>query len=170
MITCPQCQNEEYPGAFFCSECGAQLAYHSASNIETTIHTSTTQSSLKASQPTPRYKIAPEESFALYLIEEETFLPSVDQIKLTLGRETPGQVITPDIDLSAYDAYKKGVSRLHATIKLSDNNSEAHIIDLDSENGTRVNGNRIPANSEVPLHNNDIITLGKLKIQVITSQ
>jgi len=169
MIICPYCFSKEYEGALFCSECGTQLITRTTSNLETIVNTNTTQVYTKTSPPTPRYEESPKASFALYLVDEEIFLPSVSQIELTLGRKTQGQGITPEIDLSAYDAYKKGVSRLHATIDFNENGTHAQIVDLNSANGTRVNGNRIPPNSEVPIHNNDIITLGKLKIQIIIS-
>lgn len=170
MIICSHCKNEDYHGTLYCTECGAMFVSQSQNNIETSIHTSNSQHFQTAVQPpqsTPRYETAPEANIAFFLVDENIYLPSVAQPEFTFGRETLGQVIAPDIDLSDYEAYEKGVSRLHATIKLSNNKSRAYIVDLDSANGTRVNGNRIPANSEVPLHDNDIIALGKLKIQVV---
>jgi len=135
--------------------------------METSIHPIPTQFSSNSPEPKPYYKTTPEAPFALYLVDEEIFFPLIDQLKITIGRKTPGQGITPVIDLSPYDAYKKGVSLLHATIKFDDNKSEVLVVDLNSANGTRVNGDRIPPDTEVLIHNNDIITLGKLKVQVV---
>jgi len=104
------------------------------------------------------------------LVEEKIFLTPTKETKITLGRKSPDQAISPDIDLSAYNAYEKGVSRLHAKLTREDNTfGTYHVLDLNSSNGTRVNGTRIPINSAVPIHNNDILTLGRLKIQVVIS-
>ena len=171
MITCPNCRKKELSGALFCSECGAQLTFSSANDLSTALREDITSSPISSTPTTPLYEKAPEESFALYLVEEKIFLPTKNQTKLTLGRKSPAQAISPDIDLSDYDAYEKGDSRLHAKITLEDATSDTyHILDLNSANGTRVNGNRIPINSEVPIRNNDILTLGKLKIQIVISQ
>ena len=40
------------------------------------------------------------------------------------------------------------------------------LLDLDSANGTYVNGKRLGPRQEEPLANGDVIALGKLKIQV----
>ena len=170
MITCPQCQNKEYHGALFCSECGNQLVHKDKSQADKTIYMNSLHTSPKNSQPDPHYKTVPENRFSLYIIESEQFLTEFNKTKLTIGRQTPGQVIKPDIDLSDYEAYEKGISRLHATIEFDEEQSKAHIIDMDSANGTWVNGNLIPSRSEVPIQNNDIIRLGKLKIQVVITK
>jgi len=169
MIICPYCNNEEYVGTLFCSECGTQLIASTTGPLDSITHTKKTHIYTIDSPPEPRYEDPPKGTFVLYMVDDKIFLPPVDQIELTIGRKTQGQSITPDIDLSTFDAYKKGVSRLHAIIGFDENKTQAQIVDLNSANGTLVNGNRIPPNSEVPIHHNDIITLGKMKIQIIIS-
>jgi pSer/pThr/pTyr-binding forkhead associated (FHA) protein len=83
-----------------------------------------------------------------------------------LGRLSEGQPIMPDIDLTPYQAYASGVSRLHAVVK-RDANNRALVMDLGSSNGTYVNGRRINPHVEEPLNHGDIVALGKLKIQVL---
>jgi pSer/pThr/pTyr-binding forkhead associated (FHA) protein len=87
------------------------------------------------------------------------------QNEFTLGRVADGQPILPDVDLSPYEAYAQGVSRLHAALKL--NNQRVFITDLGSSNGTRVNGQKIMPNVDYPLNHGDVIALGKFKIQVL---
>jgi pSer/pThr/pTyr-binding forkhead associated (FHA) protein len=70
-----------------------------------------------------------------------------------------------EIDLSSYQAYETGVSRRHAALTIRSEN--VTLTDLGSTNGTRINGNMIPALSPQELHNEDIITLGKLKVQIL---
>jgi len=86
-------------------------------------------------------------------------------LEFTLGRVSGSQPILPDIDLTPYQAYESGVSRLHATIKIE--KMKIIVIDLGSANGTRVNGKKIPPHTPQPLENGDILTLGKFKLQVL---
>ena len=79
-------------------------------------------------------------------------------------------MITPDVDLNLYDAYDKGISRLHATIRIDRSKNKVFVIDLGSANGSSVNGYEIPANSEVPLNHGDVLTLGKFNMKVILPQ
>ena len=60
---------------------------------------------------------------------------------------------------------RSGVSRLHASIKM--NNMNFSLIDLGSANGTLLNGKKIPPNEPQRIKNEDIITLGKLKLQFL---
>jgi pSer/pThr/pTyr-binding forkhead associated (FHA) protein len=85
--------------------------------------------------------------------------------EFTLGRISGKQPILPDVDLTPYRAYEDGVSRLHATIKITP--EQVSITDLGSANGTRVNNQSIIAHNPHPLKNGDIISLGKFKAQII---
>ncbi|MCS7010786.1 MAG: hypothetical protein NZL98_05420, partial [Anaerolineales bacterium] len=55
---------------------------------------------------------------SLHIIESGQIIPLAEQTEFTLGRVAEGQPIVPDIDLSPYNAYANGVSRLHCAIKL----------------------------------------------------
>jgi pSer/pThr/pTyr-binding forkhead associated (FHA) protein len=105
---------------------------------------------------------------SLHLIESGMILHLNGQNEFTLGRVADGQPILPDVDLSPYEAYAQGVSRLHAALKL--NNQRVFITDLGSSNGTRVNGQKIMPNVDYPLNHGDVIALGKFKIQVLISK
>jgi len=95
--------------------------------------------------------------------DEVIFLHSSEEF--SLGRATAGQPIVPDIDLTPYNAYETGVSRLHASLNIK--NRPSTIQDLGSVNGTRVNGKKLSPHSKTPLANGDILTLGKLKLQFL---
>ncbi len=92
-------------------------------------------------------------------------IPLEDGEEFTVGRISGSQPILPDIDLTPYKAYEGGVSRLHATIKL--NRDKVTITDLGSANGTRINNKKIAAHQPYTISNEDIISLGKFKAQVI---
>ena len=170
MILCPNCHHQEFSGALFCSECGARLV---VTETPTTHHIERNQTGLlmtqdgRASVP-PAPVASPgsaDAAVSLHLIESGMILHLSGQNEFTMGRVAEGQPILPDVDLSPYEAYAQGVSRLHAALKL--NNQRIFITDLGSSNGTRVNGQKIQPNVDYPLNHGDVIALGKFKIQVL---
>jgi pSer/pThr/pTyr-binding forkhead associated (FHA) protein len=104
----------------------------------------------------------------LHLMDTGQVLPLSSRNEFTMGRISEGQPIMPDIDLSPYQAYAAGVSRLHAVIKRS--GSSVVFMDLGSANGTFLNGSRLAPNEEQSLHHGDIISLGKMRIQVLINK
>jgi len=82
----------------------------------------------------------------------------------TKGGSSNTQIGHTDIDLSLYNAYEAGVSRRHASIYIG--KDQVTLTDLGSTNGTRLNGNIIPGFTPQRLNDKDIITLGKLKLQI----
>ncbi len=169
MIKCPNCQFEEISGALFCSNCGAQLVFHEtnkapASKPSTQERPSTTESSSTVENPLPPAELMDYPAL-IYVVDYKDYIPVSPETELTLGRASKDQPIVPDIDLKSYNAYDEGVSRLHATIKVSP--EEFYIVDLGSVNGTKVNGERIRPNKKVYLEEGDLISLGRLKLQII---
>ena len=102
---------------------------------------------------------------SLHLLDTGQVLPLSGRNEFTLGRISEGQPIMPDMDLSPYQAYASGVSRLHAVVKRDV--QRVILMDLGSANGTYINGKRLTANVEQTLNHGDIVALGKLKIQVL---
>ena len=99
------------------------------------------------------------------MIESGQILPLADRTEFTLGRSAEGQPIVPDVDLSPYNAYANGVSRLHAVLKLI--KDQIVLVDLGSSNGTYLNGNRLSPYVETSVAHGDVVYLGKLKMQLL---
>ncbi len=174
MIVCPNCHHKELPGALFCSECGARLIsldYLTTQSIKKSNTDNLDPSKLEEEldlSSLPDDLLSKESGSAdivLYLIEAKQTLQLVGRKEYTLGRVAEGQPILPDVDLSPFDAYSQGVSRLHAALKI--NKNRVAIMDLGSSNGTRVNGQKIVPHVDYPINHNDQIALGKLRIQVL---
>ncbi len=165
MTICLNCKSTNMPGTLFCIECGAQLLY--GENLVTqNISTSNLHDiDEEQNQPavSPRMEMITWAS--LHLLDTGQVFPLVDRNEFTLGRISDGQPIMPDIDFSAFKAYANGVSRLHAVLKRI--GSRIVIMDLGSANGTYLNGRRLSPNLEHGLNHGDIISLGKLKIQIL---
>ena len=170
MIECSNCHHEEYPGALFCSNCGAQIVQAQDRGSTTAIYTSIPDAAMQ--MQTPSFPLPPTECkdavVALLVLdtEETIFLHSSEEF--SLGRATAGQPIVPDIDLTPYNAYETGVSRLHASLSIK--NQPITVQDLGSVNGTRVNGKKLSPHSKTSLSHGDILTLGKLKVQILIKE
>jgi hypothetical protein len=164
MIICPNCQHKNVAGAMFCAECGAQL-----DGVETLVTQAITDEQIaeeRKKAPRTDPTSAPANSWiSLHLMDSGKILPLASRNEFTLGRLSEGQPIMPDIDLTPYQAYASGVSRLHAVVKRD--SEHVLVMDLGSSNGTYVNGRRINPHVEESLNHGDILALGKLKIQVL---
>ena len=177
MITCPQCKHEEPEGAFFCSECGARLIRLNGLQTHSINQNNDTQTTIPAAgkislqeDPLKAASIAPEKlgedvAISLRVLPSGDTIPLEGQVEFTIGRTSRGQSILPDVDLSPFDAYAKGVSRLHAALRIE--NGEISLMDLGSVNGTFINQTKIPPNMYRRLQPGDIISLGKLRLQIV---
>lgn len=165
MIICSNCKHANMTGALFCAECGAQLIGRDTLTTQSiateNLKTASRRTTGEMSQP-----VEGENAWAnLHLLDTGQVLPLSSRNEFTMGRISEGQPIMPDIDLSPYQAYAAGVSRLHAVIRRS---GEAVVfMDLGSANGTFINGNRLIPNTEQMLNHGDILALGKMRIQVL---
>lgn len=164
MIVCPGCQHENLDGSVFCSDCGAQLAGAEdfvTQNIDTSDKIKLTQT-----ERTTATDLVELDTWAsLHLLASGQILPLADRTEFTLGRVSDAQPIMPDIDLTPYQAYSSGVSRLHAVFKRE--GQQVFVKDLGSSNGTYLNGKRLKSNVDQPLTHGDLLSLGKLKIQIL---
>ncbi len=167
MIICPNCQHKEMNGSIYCSKCGAQLVdtRFATHKIGTSEAPKPKDFEKKTGRIQPHSPLSLQSWISLHLIESGQILPLADRTEFTLGRSAEGQPIVPDVDLSPYNAYANGVSRLHAAIKLVNNQVVA--VDLGSSNGTYLNGVRLTPYIETPITHGDLIYLGKLKMQVL---
>lgn len=169
MIECPNCKNKEYLGALFCSQCGAQLTKGNdatqslARETGNILFDSAIIRNIKDLPPTTTS--VEEATITLHILDTGQFLPLMGQDTFTLGRLSQGQSQGPDIDLTDYNAYMQGVSRVHASISVD--KGRVYLTDLGSVNGTRVNGVRLEPHASRTLQNGDIVILGKLKVQAI---
>ena len=164
MIRCKSCASSNLIGAIFCGECGALLPEPPGSELN---HAAPgLMARMAFSRGAVRLSAAPAgDSWAtLHMLDSGRTLPLTGSDEFTMGRRTEGQTTPPDIDLSADDAFSSGVSRRHAMIRR--NGNRIILQDLDSANGTYVNGKRLSPHQQERLTNGDVIALGRLKIQI----
>ncbi len=168
MIVCPNCQHKELPGALFCSECGAQLIGAADASTQNFFRISTDRFKDSGSGRLPDLPSPPslvDTVYSLYIMDVGQILPLVGRDEFTIGRAAEGQPILPDIDLTPFRAYENGVSRLHISMKITP--SDIYAMDLGSVNGTRLNNQKMTPNQPYQLKHGDVITLGKLRVQLM---
>jgi pSer/pThr/pTyr-binding forkhead associated (FHA) protein len=83
---------------------------------------------------------------------------------VVIGRADPATGSTPEIDLNAFGGQESGVSRIHAIIIPTDEG--LCVIDLDTPNGTSINGQRLVSGRRYRLRSGDRLELGSLKLMV----
>lgn len=165
MMVCPNCKHNNMTGAMFCAQCGAQLLGRDAVTTQN-ISTEKFQSNVSKDPQDVFQSFDGQGAWgSLHLLDTGQVLPLASRNEFTLGRVSEGQPIMPDIDLSPYQAYAGGVSRLHAIIKRD--GDRILFMDLGSANGSYINGKRLQPNAEQYINHGDIIALGKLKMQVL---
>lgn len=167
IITCKNCgdKNQEQNN-IFCTNCGAKLSEDGG------LRTMSLRPSEAGGLQTGRLPdgTSPHEALGnarlnLHIIRSGQILPLGGPGEYIVGRVSDGQSILPDIDLEPYSAYESGVSRLHARIKVEDQNM--WITDLGSANGTRLNNQKLSPHQDYPLSNKDIVRLGRLSLQAL---
>jgi CheY-like chemotaxis protein len=98
------------------------------------------------------------------IVGTATTIPVQVHEHMIIGRADPEHGLYPAIDLGPHGGLAQGVSRQHAVIVAKDN--RILIKDLASVNGTRLNGYVLPPNQEYRLRNDDMLTIGKMRLQV----
>jgi hypothetical protein len=162
MIECPTCRHQEFVGTLYCSECGTRLVHTAPIALD-----DLSEDARAGDNGLPSTRgLAAGAVFGLRVIDTGDIVSLVGRDNFTLGRSGGGQAIVPDVDLDAFGAQDHGISRLHAEIRLD--GEGVHVVDLDSVNGTLVNGKRLDPQQPRRLRHKDIIQLGQLRLQLVS--
>lgn len=79
-----------------------------------------------------------------------------------IGRTDETSDYAPDIDLAEHGGREQGVSRRHAALVRY--RGTIHIVDLNSVNGTYLNGRRLQPDMPYPLNAGDSLKLGNMNL------
>lgn len=173
MQQCPNCGHPNRAGVVFCENCGASLIGKMPLDTKS-LGTATDEEKADIgvdSSVLTDVKVQGISSFTegdmLRLEIEGSPEPVILEPKAEaiFGRRDPATGALPDIDLTPYAGYRMGVSRRHAAIRQSSEQS-LELWDLGSSNGTYLNGQRLNAHRPYRLHNGDEIRLGQMMIRV----
>jgi predicted nucleic acid-binding Zn ribbon protein len=150
---CPVCGANVLPDQTFCASCGAALEPTAAAPEPEAI-------------PEPAVAPVAESTIGPFveIADSGAYIPLVDQPELLVGRVDEISGVYPDVDLTPHGGEEAGVSRRHA--RLIREGNAWFVVDLNSTNGTFVNGTELQANTRAPLSDGDRLTLGELEIIV----
>lgn len=101
---------------------------------------------------------------ALDVLDAEVQIVFDLRVSMVLGRSYPQTTPFDGIDFSPFDAYKNGLSRQHAVLILEGSN--VIIRDMNSRNGTALNGKWLTPDHSYVLKSGDRINLAKLKLRI----
>ncbi len=85
-----------------------------------------------------------------------------------IGRTDEGSDYLPDIDLGDYGGRELGVSRRHAALVVY--RGIVHVLDLNSVNGTYLNGQRLLPDTPYPLNVGDKLRLGNMSLALMPGE
>jgi hypothetical protein len=100
--------------------------------------------------------------------QKRAFQLSADQLvaEPVIGRNTVGHNVRAELDLSKCDAEALGVSRQHSRLTHDADNHLVKIKDLNSQNGTYLNGQKLRPGEIRVIRHGDKLRLGKLEMGI----
>jgi pSer/pThr/pTyr-binding forkhead associated (FHA) protein len=108
----------------------------------------------------PRAALAPSR---LTVVANGAVLQLPNSTQAVVGRADPVSNVYPDVDLTPYGALEQGVGRRH--LRLFVQGGQIMVEDMDSTNGTLLNGQRLAPLQPQPLRDGDQIQPGKLVLR-----
>lgn len=158
MKTCPYCGFENREGVLYCEECGHPF-YAQKDAVETTQLSQDVHEGFKGRMTwgTARF----EEGAVLVIRIRDVPEPiTIEPVKdIVIGRKDPLGGDMPDLDLSPFGAAELGVSRRHAVIRRGEDTLT--LVDLESTNGTFLNGQRLLPHQPRVLRDGDEVRMGR---------
>jgi hypothetical protein len=154
---CPNCQKSHYPGELACSYCGVMF----------TAGGKTAKIGSAATLDTPKVDLDSLEPTTPIIFDiggKNLTLPLRNSLVVGRVSDLIGDV-HPDVSLNDFDAAAHGISRQH--IRITRKRDVVYIADLDSSNGTFLNGRRLTRNCYRVLNPGDEIQLGSLKFTIM---
>jgi len=163
-VTCPSCGADNLPGTLFCVQCGTYLPSGGP------LRTEPLPEQEDGRPARPRYDNGDPAERARTINLEVSVLDSGRKMLLSadreilVGRLDAAHGIFPELDMTTDDGLEQGVSRRHARIYTRD--GTCFVEDLDSTNGTFLNGERITPYLPYAFHDGDALTFGTMQLQV----
>ncbi len=161
MQTCTNCGHKNNDNLHFCVKCTVPLDPNPEEITIPTVKPSFRQQLRDKVKGTTG--LLPVQNVVLHIEGAAEPVPLTGGRQTILGRESADDLEPPDLDLTAYGAREKGVSRAHAAIYRR--KDKVTIVDMGSANGTYLNGQQLKAGHPYLVRNRDEIHLGQLAIE-----
>jgi FHA domain/zinc-ribbon domain len=158
-IFCPNCGKSNAMNSNYCYSCG---------HILPSARTSGATKDLPGTDMDPRTRwgtaFLTSSTVSLIVQDMKIDVEVPPDREVVLGRSSGDSPMRPDVDLSRFNGEQLGVSRLHASLRRSE--ETVQIADLSSKNFTYINGQQLHPREVRVLRNDDEIRLGKLTMKV----
>jgi pSer/pThr/pTyr-binding forkhead associated (FHA) protein len=134
-----------------------------STSVQTYVFVKETQSA--PAEPVTRRGESSPDGLILVLKPEQVQVVIPLGQEVLLGRHHASNQVQPEVDLTPYGAAESGMSRVHAAIRHDEHGW--WLKDLNSSNGTWVDGERLAPHIPRRLHAVSQVFLAKLEFQVI---
>lgn len=161
-IICQNCWREQsFHGQDTCEYCNRSMVAD-ATLLETLRNIQLESTPTHAQSGEQRLEFTPTSKLILKVKKvDKPLIYQFTSDRAILGRRDAKQQQTPDIDLYLFAAQVLGVSRQHAILHL--HNNGLYLEDLNSANGTFLNGKRLsPNDTDNRVASGDLVQLGNL--------
>ncbi|GIK27507.1 MAG: FHA domain-containing protein [Chloroflexi bacterium] len=157
MRKCQECDHDNLVGAMVCEDCGFPLMTGQSGDAAAPVYGA-------VPVHTAGFDLRDEMRVYIEFVGFETRIELKPNAQTTFGRQDTNGAANPDVDLTPYGAFEKGVSRTHALMQRREH--ALMLQDLGSSNGTLVNGRRVAANQPRLIQDGDEIMFGQLAARV----
>jgi hypothetical protein len=165
MFECPTCGYANHEGVIFCEACGAY--FHTGGSLATDQIKEETASKLAPSGfPRPDLEATATRAVLVLTspVDSRRFVVQPHSATTLLGRSDRKARLIVDVDVTGDDGQTYGISRRHARAHFL--NGHYLLEDLESLNGTYLNGRKLRPYLPEVLHDGDEIKLGNLALKV----
>lgn len=182
MMRCPTCNADYMVGALFCRSCGEALQEAARRHVAAHRAPAAPPAAGPAPASGPKLPIpdrpplvAPQAVGKLVPSSAartlHVYIPHLDRRlalplsgTIHIGRADPDAATAPELDLSDYDGFERGVSRRHATVQVFDEG--VFMVDQHSSNGTWLGEQPLAAGYAYPLPREATVRFGQLLVQL----
>lgn len=163
-MRCLRCSHELKLGELICPQCGAK-AIEDKSSTATLPEESRFRRKPSTDRSGPDGPLLDSIVMQIRGLQKRLSLPEISN--MIIGRADAANSYIPDFDLSLYGAEQRGVSRQHIRLHYAD--GALTVTDLNSANGTRLNGQKLTPGEPYPIKDGDELVLGQLSIAITYS-
>lgn len=167
MKTCTYCAAVNREGVLFCEECGNPFIGGMPPMPPASATSKLTQdndASLRGRITWGTARFEQQSSIVVHIRDHPEPIQLVPKDEILIGRSDVGSIIIPDLDLASFGGAEQGVSRRHAMIRRGEDTLT--LVDLESTNGTHLNGQRLIPNQPRVLRDGDEIRMGRLVFHI----
>ncbi|MBN1873765.1 MAG: FHA domain-containing protein [Anaerolineae bacterium] len=163
-VICPSCGAENLPGTLFCVQCGTYLPSGGPLRTEPLPEQEEGRPARPRAEGGAEGGVSPALSIEVEMLASgRKVLLSADR-EILAGRLDAAHGIFPELDLTTDGGLEQGVSRRHARIYMRD--GTCFVEDLDSTNGTFLNGERLTPYLPYAFRDGDALMLGTMAMKI----